>query len=137
MVTIMAPAKGYMMTTAETAGEATFDIPFTFAQPLVTCGLDFGTLINSTGGNDGYVQVDVTTDEGTTMIYYHQSVDENPAQLRSDNYKGDVPAPDVERLYAHLADRCSRGRQNRVYAELFTAQMQWTSGLQRRCHHDE
>ena len=101
MVTIMAPAKGYRMTTAETAGEATFEIAFTFAQPLVTCGLHFGTLINSTGGNDGYVQVDVTTDEGTTMVYYHQSVDENSAQPRSDNYKGDVPAPDVERLYAH------------------------------------
>ncbi len=101
MATIMAPAKGYRMTTAETAGEATFDIPFTFAQPLVTCSLYFGTLINSTGGNDGYVQVDVTTDEGTTMIYYHQSVDEDPNQPQSDNYKGDVPAPDVERLYAH------------------------------------
>ena len=101
MVTIMAPVKGYVMTTAESAGEATFDIPFTFAQPLITCGLDFGTLINSTGGNDGYVRVDVTTDEGTTMIYYHQSVDEDPAQPRSANYKGDVPAPDLERLYAH------------------------------------
>ena len=55
MVTIMAPAKGYVMTTAETAGEAVFEIPFTFAQPLVTCGLDFGTLINSNGDNDGYV----------------------------------------------------------------------------------
>ena len=101
MVTIMAPAKGYRMTTAETAGEATFDIPFTFAQPLVTCSLYFGTLINSTGENDGYVQVDVTTDAGTTMIYYHQSVDEDAAQPQSDNYKGMVPAPDVERLYAH------------------------------------
>ena len=101
MVTIMAPAKGYMMTTAETSGEATFEIPFTFAQPLITCGLDFGTLINSTGGNDGYVQVDVTTDEGTTRIYYHQSVDDNREQPKSYNYEGDVPGPAVERLYAH------------------------------------
>ena len=101
MVTIMAPVKGYVMTTAKTAGVATFNIPFKFAQPLITCGLNFGTLINSTGGNDGYVQVDVTTDEGTTRIYYHQSVDENRAQPKSYNYKGDVPGPDVERLYAH------------------------------------
>ena len=101
MVTIMAHVKGYMMTTAETAGEAKFEIPFTFAQPLITCGLDFGTLINSTGSHDGYVQVDVTTDDGTTMIYYHQSVDDNSDQPKSYNYQGDVPSPNVERLYAH------------------------------------
>ncbi|MBN1435820.1 MAG: hypothetical protein JW936_01990 [Sedimentisphaerales bacterium] len=54
---------------------ATLAIPFRFEDPLVSCSLEYGSIVQSYGDNPGYVQLDIVTDTGTTMIYCHESPD--------------------------------------------------------------
>ena len=95
MATLLDPVKGYHFTTNQTPpDEAYLDIPFTFDQPLVTCRLDYGSVVNSYGSNYGWVQLDVTTDEGTTKIYFHHSPDTDQSESMNYTPAGGVPVGD-------------------------------------------
>ena len=98
------PGVEYSFTTEQVRGlEASLDIPFTLVSPLVTARLDYGSVVNSYGSNHGWVQLDVTTDEGTTKIYFHHSLDTDPNQSESMNYtpEGGVPNDNTERQRAY------------------------------------
>ena len=102
MATLLDPSKNYHFTTAETPpSEAFLDIPFTFAQPLVTARLDYGSVVNSSGSNYGWVQLDVTTDEGTTKVYFHHSPDTDQSESMNHTPEGGVPTGGTERQRAY------------------------------------
>ena len=102
MASLLDPVKNYHFTTAQTVpSEAYLDIPFAFAQPLVSARLDYGSVVNSTGLNFGWVQLDVTTDEGTTKIYFHHSPDTDQSESMNYTPEGGVPNGGAERLRVH------------------------------------
>ena len=113
MATLFDAAKGIHYTTTDTTGGPVPNdlgylyIPFTFAQPLETCRLDYGTVVNDTGSNWGYVQLDITTDVGTvdevvTKIFFHHSPDTDQSESMNYTPAGGVPnGGNDARIYAY------------------------------------
>ena len=64
--------------------------------------MDYGSIVNGwlpQGENPGWVQLDITTDEGTTKIYFHHSPDAE--QSESMNYDPNDLVPTGERFRAY------------------------------------
>ena len=72
MQTILDTAKGYHYTTSpSTQSQADLDILFRFDQPLLTCRLDYGSVVDESQSLDAFVQIGVTADGNNTLIYLH------------------------------------------------------------------
>ena len=105
MQTILDTGKGYHYTTSPSNNaQADLDIVFRFDQPLVTCQLDYGTVIDESQSSDAFVQIEVTAKRVKTLIYFHQEY--HTGQELSYNYtpEGGVPNGvdgDAERCRAY------------------------------------
>ena len=74
MQTILDADKRYHYTTSPTiSNQSDLDILFTFDQPLVTCRLDYGSVIDEAQSlaSGPFVQIEVTAGGDKTRIYYH------------------------------------------------------------------
>jgi hypothetical protein len=94
MQTIFATDKGFHYTTAPTnLAQADMDIQFQFERPLVTCRLDYGSVIDQAQTGDAFVQLEVTAKAVKTLIYFHQPWLADNSQAGSFNYTpaGGIP----------------------------------------------
>ena len=105
MQTILDVGKGYHYTTSPTtSNQSDLDILFTFAKPLVTCRLDYGSVIDMDQSLAGgpLVQLEITAKAVKTLIYlhdhFHAGVDYNYTPV------GGVPTGERERVYTIIDD---------------------------------